>query len=1302
MSIDKLILLGALFAFATSGASESQTLRMQAPGAMAFETDGRATAFDAVAGFAPEVNESPGPWGEKRRDRAKMSFRVYADGKLVAETKTMTPKDAPVKVHADLKGAKTVVLEAVDGGYWLGTPYLKAEWSDLRWTFPDGGEARIADKEAIMPQLGILTPPVEKEPRFNGPAVFGVRPGNPVLFRVPVTGEKPMSLTARGLPDDVVFDADRHILTGSVAKAGDYKIVFLASNVHGRAEREFTLSVGGKLAITPPMGWTSWNAYRRDISDSVIRKTARLIDETGLADFGWAYVNLDDGWQQPPMPGAWADAAPPPSADGRDGAAVYRGPRDGDGRIVPDPKFPDMRALADYVHSLGLKIGLYSSPGPMTCQKLEGSYRHEAIDARTWAAWGFDFIKYDYCTYTRIFLSETKERGRAPTEYDHAKPFLTLYETLRSLPRDIVFSANSGGHGAHRLGEVAGVNMWRTWTDLKDSWGGLVNAANTAFDLAPHSKSGFWGDPDMLVVGFMDTGAGEPHKTLLTPNEQYSHLTLWSLFNAPLLLGCQMDKMDAFTMNLLTNPEVIDVNQDVSSPGAKRTLNTDAEWIAVKELSDGSFAVGIVNLRPSRRSVTLDLAANGLPPNAILRDIWRRSDLGEACGTKTFDVPPHAPVFLRVKAVPRKAAERFPFVISYAGADNATSVAHFLDAPAGKHGFVRAEGGSFVTDAGPIRFNGTNLTGPANFPEHDVADRLADRLARLGVNCVRLHYMDTWYKNFMVERRQCLLDDDAKTQRRLSAAQFDKLDYLVAALKKRGIYVNMNLHVGRKIDERDGGLKGGLTKTLGHFMPRLVALHREYAQDLLTHVNPYTGSAYTDEPAVAMIEISNEDKGIVFAWHDGRMKNWPAEARGELRRQWNAWLERNGRREVSLPIPDEMADASDSALSDFEDFLWETESGFWEGMRTYVKNELGAKQPVSGTQTTKKYSPREIQSRLDYVDTHAYFHHPKGPGNRGWIDRDDGRDWTAGGESLVHDFVTLLTLESESHAQGRPFTVSEYGHPYPSPFTGEGHLLACAFGASKGWDGVFQYSYNHYPDDFEPQAMPWCVFDCLANPAVLAHFPACSAMMVRGDVRADAIGCARETVWNRERPGKEYFVVNVPDVKAFVGYADGRIIRLGDVSLDVTDAPGGYAAISLVSRNGTGFGRDGAASVLVAATAGADNDGAKVERTPEGDVRLLSRGHAPVMADGVGFDLTLPAPPEQVRCWALAPDGSRKAHVASAAAAAGSGSVLSLTPDFRTVWYEIEIGGAFSSRRFSSPTSTPTTRANCARSRTPR
>ena len=791
-------------------------------------------------------------------------------------------------------------------------------------------------------------------------------------------------------------------------------------------------------------------------------------------------------------------------------------------------------------------------------------------------------------------------------------------------------------------------------------------------------------------------------------------------------------------------------------------------------------------------------------------------------------------------ASPCVASPRFPFQISYGGETNATSVAHLLDAPAGKHGFVRVEGGNFVTDAGPIRFNGTNITGPANFPEHDVADRLAARLARLGINCVRLHFMDTWYKNFMDERKQGILADDAETQRKLSPEQLDKLDYLIAALKKHGIYVNMNLHVGRTLDERDG-LPGGspwANKTVGQFMPRMVELQKEYARDLLTHVNRYTGNAYTDEPAVAMIEISNEDQGLVKFGRAGRIPSLGKPFREELARQWNAWLHakypseeairsawmrdagtlgaelladppkgkwklvqddarasvsrkggvvrvdvaREGAqynpkimRKVSLqkgrlytvslqvrriagmgkvscsvadpargwkvlwnaqPVADtawqtvsstfEADETTSSAVlqmsqlrngvyefkgislregmpafaqdpaaafarkdvpllhghavvsrqmrQDYDDFLWQSELAYWKGMRDYVRETLKARMPVSGTQAGH-YSPREIQAQLDYVDSHAYFHHPRGAGAP-WVNKGVTNDWTAGGESLVHAMGTLRNLEEHAHAPNLPFTVSEYSHPYPSPFVGEGQPLACAFGRQSGWDGVFQYSYNHYPDGFEPPGMPWCIFDAVANPAVLAQMPACAAMMVRGDVREDPSGTSGEVVWNRDRKGKEYVAVDAANVKLFAGYADGREIRLGGVSLSVGETETGWAVVSLLSRGASGFGEKGKASILVAASGSVGNAGSKVERVSATSVKLTDRGHAPVLAEGIPCRLTLSAAPGRVRCWALGPDGMRMAMMKSAPSADGAATTLDLSPDCRTLWYEVSIDDA--------------------------
>ncbi len=265
-------------------------------------------------------------------------------------------------------------------------------------------------------------------------------------------------------------------------------------------------------------------------------------------------------------------------------------------------------------------------------------------------------------------------------------------------------------------------------------------------------------------------------------------------------------------------------------------------------------------------------------------------------------------------AAAEEFAPLFPFVVSYDAPKNAVNVSSLLDAPAGKHGFVRVKDGKFVTDQGEIRFWATNLSGGANFPEKESADRLADRLARFGFNCVRLHWMDGgnyfWGK-------------DAKSLRKIDPATLDKLDYLVAALKKRGIYVNVNLHVARWMDDRDGfphrDKRPKYDKGLDNFEPRMVELQKEYARDLLTHKNPYTGLSLAEDPAVAMVEINNENS-VVIEWANGALDELPEPYGAEFRKQWNAWLKKEYKTTDELlkawncknyPLGDEMIPGGD-------------------------------------------------------------------------------------------------------------------------------------------------------------------------------------------------------------------------------------------------------------------------------------------------------------------------------------------------------------------------------------------------------
>jgi hypothetical protein len=323
-------------------------------------------------------------------------------------------------------------------------------------------------------QLGILTPPEGKAPRINGARIFGVRPGRPILWRLPVTGRRPMRFSAEGLPAGATFDAERGLLGGAVAERGTYRITFTAENGEGRDSCEFKLVVGDRIAITPPMGWNSWNCFNFAVTEKNIRDAADAMVSSGLADHGWSYVNIDDFWENNPC-------------RFKDDVALQGAERKPDGTINPNARFPDMKALADYVHAKGLEIGLYSSPGPYTCGMCTGSWGHEWQDAKTYADWGYDYLKYDHCTYNRKGFRQgmySHKGVEASTGLEGATlPYRLMGEALAAQKRDIVFSINAGG-GSVPWGENVGANSWRTGSDFRDSYPQMVNILE--------KQSGYW------------------------------------------------------------------------------------------------------------------------------------------------------------------------------------------------------------------------------------------------------------------------------------------------------------------------------------------------------------------------------------------------------------------------------------------------------------------------------------------------------------------------------------------------------------------------------------------------------------------------------------------------------------------------------------------------------------------------------------------------------------------------------------------------------------------------------------------
>ncbi|UCE06629.1 MAG: alpha-galactosidase [bacterium] len=481
------------------------------------------------------------------------------------------------------------------------------------YEFVEAQSGKVASCIQELPY--ILTPPIPEEPRINGAKVYGAHPGSSFLFQVAASGLRPMKFSAENLPEGLRIDQNTGIISGSVQKQGEYLVALSAKNEKGEAKDNLKIVIGEKLALTPPMGWNSWNAFGLNVDEEKIRAAADKFVESGLSQHGWSFINIDDGWE--------ASA------------------RNEDGELLSNEKFPNMKALGDYIHSKGLKFGIYSSPGPLTCGGYLGSYTFEQKDVDTWCKWGVDYLKYDWCSYREI----AKDNSLAELK----KPYLLMRDVLKNADRDIVYSLCQYGMGnVWEWGEAVGGNLWRTTGDIVDTWQSLKTIGFTQDNNAAYAKTGHWNDPDMLIVGWV--GWNETiHPTRLSANEQYLHISLWCLLSAPLLLGNDLTKLDDFTLNLLTNDEVLAVNQDPLGKQAIPVYKDDHVQVWSKKLHDGSAAVGLFNLGSEKCIVTANWQDIGLRGKLKVRDLWRQKDLGDFEGKYEASVPPHGVILVSIK-----------------------------------------------------------------------------------------------------------------------------------------------------------------------------------------------------------------------------------------------------------------------------------------------------------------------------------------------------------------------------------------------------------------------------------------------------------------------------------------------------------------------------------------------------------------------------------------------------------------------------------------------------------------------------
>jgi alpha-galactosidase len=485
-----------------------------------------------------------------------------------------------------------------------------------------------AGKEKSAVEL--LTPKPKPSPRINSPLVYGCRPGHPFLYRIPCQGERPISFSVKGLPKELTLDPISGIISGTVPSTGEYQLVIEVKNSKGKDSRKFRIVSGDKLALTPPMGYNHWYAHYDRVTDKMMREAADVMISSGMADVGYDYVNIDDCWMNAPK--------------NNDPKRV--GPlRDEVGNIVTNSYFPDMKGLTNYIHSKGLKAGIYTSPGTLTCGGFTGAYQHEEQDARQFAAWGFDFLKYDWCSYGEI-------AGNDKSVEAFQKPYIQMGTILKTMDRDIVFNLCQYGMGdVWKWGGEVGGHCWRTSGDLGFELDRIFDVALKNSEHREYSKPGEWNDPDYIQIGYIGNAnnMGIPELTPMPAAMQYAYMSLWSLMAAPLIYSGDMSKLDEFTINVLCNPEVIEVNQDELGECALVIKKSDTTFLMVKNLVDGSKAVGLFNRSKNDAEVEANWAELQISGKQIVRDLWRQKDLGKYDQKFKTKVPAQGVVFVRVK-----------------------------------------------------------------------------------------------------------------------------------------------------------------------------------------------------------------------------------------------------------------------------------------------------------------------------------------------------------------------------------------------------------------------------------------------------------------------------------------------------------------------------------------------------------------------------------------------------------------------------------------------------------------------------
>jgi len=465
----------------------------------------------------------------------------------------------------------------------------------------------------------VILPPGPK-PAFHGPQIVGATPRHPFQFRIPATGEEPLTFGCADLPPGLVLDAKMGVLSGAAPAVGRHVLHLTVANAQGKAARALTLVCGDHaLALTPPMGWDAVNLYANTVDDAKTRAAADALIKSGLAAHGWSTIHINDTWQ---------------------------GIRDKKtGEILPNRRrFPDMKALGDYIHNQGLNFGLESAATEHTCAGYPGSLGHDAQDAATYAAWGVDYLQYDWCPVPSL--------DDVPPPTDQPAAFKGMRAALNKTSRDIVFAADTfGDRDPGDWAPGVGANTWVTSHQIFDDW---ILVTRALFDqpwAAERAGPGHWANPGLLMVGKF--GVGNVRPTRLTPSQQMAQISQSALLSAPLWLSCDLTSLDPNAFHpsvtaMLTNDEVLDIDQDPAGHPAAQIVGNRTMQVWSKPLADGTVAVGLFNLTSEPRRMRVSLSQIGLAGVQPVRDLWLHQDLGDFTDTFATDLPAYGVALVKL------------------------------------------------------------------------------------------------------------------------------------------------------------------------------------------------------------------------------------------------------------------------------------------------------------------------------------------------------------------------------------------------------------------------------------------------------------------------------------------------------------------------------------------------------------------------------------------------------------------------------------------------------------------------------